>query len=332
MKESFPDLRLARYAMGTRFEIALFGEDRVQLRAAGEAALDEIDFLNDQLDLFKPDSFLSHLNRQAHSRPVRMDSDLFALFEICREVHEASEGAFDITVGPLMQSRGFRDHASGRFRDVAPEDALKQVGSQKILLDRERCTLEYLEPDMAVDLGAVAKGFALDRAAGILREAGVEQALLHGGTSTIMALGAPPGREGWLVAMEDPRGNEVLIGKVRLKNSAMSLSSPRGRIKEQDGRIEGHVMDPRSGSPAETAMLAAAVSSSATLSDAWSTALLVRGRALLAPWVAREEARAGLVCLERGDDLCCEVAGEESVIITLSGDAPDLEENQTDDG
>jgi thiamine biosynthesis lipoprotein len=332
MKEHFPDLRLARYAMGTRFEIAMFGKEAVHLRAAGEAALDEIEWLSDQLDLFKPDSFLSHLNRRALAGPVRMDSDLFALLEICRDVHEASEGAFDITVGPLMRSWGFREQIHGRDHGLASEDALKRVGARNILLDRKGCALRFAKPGMAVDLGAVAKGFALDRAAAILREAGVERALLHGGTSTIMALGPPPGADAWLVALDDPLKRGSPIGKAALKESALSLSSPKGRMQETESGMKGHVMDPKTGAPAESVALAAAVSSSAALSDAWSTVLVVKGRALLSAWAAQQEALAGLVCCEVEGGLRCEAAGKESGILSLPGLEPGAEERGNEDG
>jgi len=266
-------MRLATQAMGTRFELVLVGADETHLRAAGEEALAEIEECDRRLSLFRQDSLLAHLNRSGAMRPVRADADTYALFELCADVHRASDGAFDPTVEPLMQAHGFR----GAPGDVSAARA--RVGWDGVELDPEHCSIRMRRAGVALDLGAIGKGHGLDLAARALREAGIESALLHGGTSTVVAIGAPPGEEGWRVELAASAGAPCAL----LRDVALSVSAPHGRTIVREGITLGHVLDPESGEPAEGVALAAAITpieAGAALADAWSTALLVRGAGL----------------------------------------------------
>lgn len=261
-------LRLACFAMGTRCELVLVGDDERLLRAAGEAALFELEECDRRLSLFRRDSLLSHLNRCAAAGPVCVDTDTFALLEACVEVHRASHGAFDPSVGPLMEAFGFRDaeHGDGGERAAA----LARVGLAALRLDPDRHSVRYTRPGLQLDLGAIAKGHALDLAARALREAGVECALLHGGTSSAVALDAPPGATAWRVAVTSEPGAPV----VHLVHAALGVSSPAGRTVEHGGERQGHVLDPRTGTSARALRHAAVIAPDATRADAWSTALV----------------------------------------------------------
>ena len=272
-------LRLATAAMGTRFELALIA-GRGDLRAAGEAALEEIETCHRLFSRFAPDSLLSHINRTAARARVRLDRHTHGLFEDALQVWRASGGAFDITIAPLMGRNGFADSA-------VPADSAR-VGSDAIRLDPERWTIRFTRPDVALDLGAIAKGHALDRAAAVLREGGVACALLHGGTSGIVAIGAPPAADGFRVAI----GSEPGAPCVLLRDTAMSVSNPAAQSNGIDEA--GHVIDPRTGTALETAAHAVVIGPSATLADAWSTALAVL-RPAFAPGFAQRFGAAGWV-------------------------------------
>ena len=142
-------------------------------------------------------------------------------------------------------------------------------------------SLSRLAQNRLLDLGAIGKGYAIERAAEVLREAGVASALLHGGTSTVYALGHPPEAEYWKVAVEQPPASfgapPSLLPPVRLKDEAMSASAIWGRSFQVEGKTFGHIIDPRTGHPAGGAVLAAVVLPSATETDALSTALLILG-------------------------------------------------------
>jgi len=269
---------LATHAMGTRFELVLDGDDPLRLRTVGEAALREVTECHRRFNLFDPGSWLNTLNRRAADGPVELDGLTFELLDVCRQVHRDSGGAFDITVAPLMHAWGFHS-ASGSADRTAIKKARERVGMGLVQLDQETKSLRFTRPGVALDLGAVAKGFAIDLAIERLCEHGVTCALLHGGTSTAAAIGSPPGQNGWRVKVL--AGNDacssVEDSTVTLKDSAMSVSAPHGRVIEADGQTLGHVLDPRTGRPATRGGFAAAVGESACLTDAWSTALLVLG-------------------------------------------------------
>jgi FAD:protein FMN transferase len=285
-------VRLARNAMATRFELVLYGENPVALQAAGEEALEEIDRLEAQLSLYRPTSEIAHLNALAARQPVRVSPPVFALLEHARQLHEESGGAFDITIAPLVRCWGFMGGSGHLPRPDDLAEARQKVGMSLVELDAEHSTVRFARAGVMLDLGAIGKGYAIEKAAELLREAGVTSALLHGGTSTVYALGRPPEAECWKVAIDHPgqgtqpreqsaSGTEALppLATVPLKDEAMSVSGIRGKCFEAGGKVFGHILDPRSGQPAIGAVLAAVVLPSATETDALSTALLTLGPA-----------------------------------------------------
>ena len=274
-------VRLACSAMATRFEMVLHGSNPAALRAAGEEALAEIERLEDQLSLYRPASEIAGLNARAAHGPVRVTPTLFALLQHAQQLHRESGGAFDISIAPLVRCWGFM---GGSGRKPAPEEvaeARAKVGMDLVFLDSDTLTVRFGRQGVMLDLGAIGKGYAIERAAEVLREAGVASALLHGGTSTVYALGHPPEAEYWKVAVEQPPASfgapPSLLPPVRLKDEAMSASAIWGRSFQVEGKTFGHIIDPRTGHPAGGAVLAAVVLPSATETDALSTALLILG-------------------------------------------------------
>ncbi|MFG0285928.1 MAG: FAD:protein FMN transferase [Phycisphaerales bacterium JB039] len=267
-------IRLAIAAMGTRFELALCAADAARARAIGELALEEIRLAHERLSAFQPQSLVSRINRRAGAGWTVVDPDTLALLEQARDVHARSGGAFDITLGPLMRAWGFRD---AECDAGAASAARRLVGMGMLAIDAPSRRVALAQPGAELDLGAIAKGHALDLAGAILRAHGVRNCLLHAGTSTALALGAPPGASGWRVALAD-RGRR-LGPVVTLRNQTLSVSSPSGRTIRVDGAAHGHVLDPRAGAPAAGAQCACAILPAAAGAcagaDAWSTALLV---------------------------------------------------------
>ena len=270
--------------MATRFEIVLHGGNPVALRAAGEEALNEIDRLEAQLSLYRNTSEISHLNAHAAREPVRVTPGLFALLQQAQKLHGETAGAFDITIGPLVRCWGFMG-GSGHSPDPDElAEARARVGMHLVQLNRQDCTVAFTREGVMLDLGAIGKGYAIERAAQLLRESGLTSALLHGGTSTVYALGHPPDAECWKVAVENPRseqpdGGSATLATMPLKDEAMSVSSVFGKAFQEEGKTLGHVLDPRTGQPVKGAILAAVVLPSATETDALSTALLTLGAA-----------------------------------------------------
>jgi len=270
--------------MATRFEVVLFGSRPESLRAAGEDALDEIARVESWISPYREDSSLVRLHREAArhpGEPVPVDPLLFGFLKTALELVRETEGAFDPTVGTLLRSRGF--DGSGAVIPVKSASP-GTVGWHHIELDSARRTVRFLKPGIEFHPGAVGKGWALDRAAEVLREAGVTSALLHGGTSSVVAIGRPPDADAWRIALPQPPANWGIYWpggsppEIGLEDATLGVSAAWGRSTEIGESALPHVFDPRTGEPVEGMALAAVVLPSATASDAWSTALLVDGQ------------------------------------------------------
>ena len=286
-------LHAARNAMATRFEMVLHGPDRVRLRAAADEAFQGIERLHSQLSLYLPSSEVSFINAHAGERPVQVEPQLFSLLQLAQRIHQETAGGFDITIAPLMRCWGFlgRSGALPTAEQIALARA--QVGMQHVILEEDKRTIHFAQPGMMIDLGSIGKGWALDVAVETLREAGIERALLHGGTGTVYALGTPLGEAAWKVAIdpppESPECNDVSrplakseerarpLAVVSLTEEALSVSAPHGKCFQAGSRTYGHILDPRTGAPAQGAVLSAVSLPSAAETDAFSTALLIAG-------------------------------------------------------
>ncbi len=252
-------VRLACSAMGTRFELLLRGDDAMHLQSVAEACVEEILRLHRLLSPFTRDSETARVNRLAHLQPVPVSSDFEALLELCRRMHDLTRGAFDPTVGPLMEAWGMREQEGNAERAAAARACVSMN-----LVELECGRVRFRSPGVRLDFGAIAKGFALDRVREILREEGVRDAFCHGGRSSIVAIGPRP----WRVRIED--GPEI-----ELLDQAMGVSAIDGRTGRVNGHTCGHIIDPRSGMPVQRATMACAVGASCCRCDAISTAALI---------------------------------------------------------
>lgn len=291
-------LRLGRRAMGTTFEVVVVGtgDDAARLRAAAEEALALVDRLEEQLSVFLSTSEVSRLNARAAREAVEVEPGLYALLQRALRLHRDTGGAFDVALDPLMEAWGFRGAPP---RD--PRRARRLSGTD--LLDLCDGRVRFRREGVRIDLGGIGKGYALDRAAACLRARGIPCAFLHGGTSTVYALGAPPGEPGWQVGLVDPRDEEHRLGTLWLRDRALSVSGSQGRVVQKDGRAIGHVIDPRTGRPVERPA-AWAVSPSATETDALSTAFLVLGAKASRAYVGRHPG-TGAIVLDEGAEPTC---------------------------
>jgi thiamine biosynthesis lipoprotein len=263
--------------MATRFEFVLAGDDPARLRAAGEEAVDEIHRWESALSLYRPESDIAQVNAGAFVGPVVVRPSVLRLLLHARRLSALSEGAFDPTVGPLVRAWGFMGGTGSPPGRGLLEAARRQIGWQGVELDELQNTVQFRQSGMMLDLGAIGKGFALDRAADLLREMGIHSALLHGGTSSIVAWGKPPEGDGWRIAFPATKGAAFSLDSIDLVDQSLSVSGVQGKAFQEGGRILGHVLDPRLGNPVEGVKMAAALLPSATDSDALSTALLVLG-------------------------------------------------------
>lgn len=250
-------VKLATFSMRTRFELVLVGENENHLRAAGEEALREIAELEQLLSRFRLDSDISRINRFGAHQPVRVDARTFRLLQKAKQLTQETQGAFDITVGTWWKKN------SG---------AEMLVGSDKLLLDETTMTVQLAHEGVQIDLGGIGKGYALERAAGLLQDAGVENAFLHGGTSSVFAFGRDANGNAWRVAIAHPV-NEETLATFTLDNCGLSVSHSLPRTPHATPTI-----NPLTGEPVRQTLLASVVLPSPTDAEAWSTALLVLGK------------------------------------------------------
>lgn len=269
-------ITVAAEAMATRFEVALHGASEATLRAAAEEALAEIARLEAMLSLYQPTSEIAHINARGAQEPVPVSPEVFALLEHCAALGEQTQGAFDITLAPLLRCWRFMNDTGAVPSEDELQTARAQCGWPQLQLNPAEPTVQLATEGAMLDLGSVGKGYALEQAAALLLENEFEHFLIHGGTSTVCARGTQSDGSPWRIAVEHPEAGQPPLGIVDLADESLSVSGIGGKsFIDEHGVEQGHVIDPRTGRPAQAARVAAVVCDSATVSDAWATALLV---------------------------------------------------------
>ena len=259
--------------MGTVFEIAAYDQSSEHASDAIEKALQEIVRLDDLLSNYKPDSALSKLNHSAHFHEEEVPADLYRVIEQAVEFSRLSGGKFDISVAPLVNLWKAALGGESAPSRAQQEEVRGCIGYEKIVLTPPN-RIGFRSSCLQLDLGAIGKGYAVDRAAEVLRSLGIRDALVNAGGSTIFAMGSPPGEKGWLIHLRDP-SNEM-DPQVMLKDESVSTSEQTApSLLGNDS--PGHIIDPDTGTPLKTVFAVSAVSKTATESDALSTTLLLLG-------------------------------------------------------
>jgi len=273
-------LHLGRRAMAADFEVYLNAGQHPGAVEAATQALDLLEQLEEQLSVFRPHSEVSRINREAAERACTVEPRLFELLSHCMDWSTTTSGAYDITAGPLVKLWGFYTR-SGRFPE--PDrltETRARIGSRHVLLDRERRTIRFAVPGIELNLGSVGKGYALDRCAEVLVSAGVLDFLIHGGQSSVLACGGqlPSGAvTEWTIALRHPLRTERRLAELKLRQRGVGTSGSGQQFFFHRGRRYGHVLDPRTGSPAEGVLSATVLAPDAAAADALSTAFFVMG-------------------------------------------------------
>lgn len=258
-----PPVHQQRYCMGTMFDIVAYHPAPPRAERAVNEALDEIERLDGVMSHFKPESDLSRLNRNGRHGFVKVDPALYDVVDASLAFSRASGGKFDVTIAPLV--RIWKEaQEKGRTPSPAAVAAAREcVGYEKVDLqppDQIRFRSDCLE----IELGGIGKGYAVDRAIGVLKSAGIRDAVVNGGTSSITGIGTPPGGNGWPVRLgPSPSARELL-----LRNRSISTS-------QQDGAI----IDPEKAAPVLSWTRVTVSAPTATLADALSTALVIMTKA-----------------------------------------------------
>ena len=290
-------------AMGSTYSMALYGTDQTSLRVAAEEAAEDVRRLDRLLSNYLPTSDLSEINRDAARKPVRVDPELFDLLQKCVEYSRASDGAFDISVGPLMKVWGFYK-GSGRLPHRAEiRGALSKTGYAHLKLDPQNRTMQFDREGVELDLGGIGKGYAVDRMIDVIRKNGIDSALVSASGSSIYALGTPPGEpNGWKVSIKNPKNRSVTIEDVFLKNESMSTSGNYEKFFFAEGRMWSHIMDPRTGYPAQGVLSVSVIAPRTLDSEAWTKPFYINSR----QWAANHKPKGFrvFVCEDKKETSC----------------------------
>ncbi len=229
--------------------------------------------------MFRETSEVSRLNRLAAIEPIPVEPRLFALLERARQLHHDTAGAFDITAGPLSKVWGFY-RREGRLPDEAQlREALACVGMQHVELDKDQETVKFLKSGLEINLGSIGKGYALDRCGELFAATGITDFLLHGGNSSVLARGsmAGGGPAGWDVGLPNPLVPGERLAEIHLRGRGLATSGSGTQFFVHEGRAYGHILDPRTGWPAEGVLTSTVLAPTAAEADALSTAFYVLG-------------------------------------------------------
>lgn len=270
-------LKVSRRAMATDFELLMHRDATAQQVDAAVEALDSVEAIEAELTIYRPDSGVSRLNQSASERQVKTSALVFDVLKRSVELSRLLDGAFDITSGPLVEVWGFTNRSGKRPTAEQIEEARKSVGWGCLQLDAAEHTVRFARPGMRINLGAIGKGYALDRIAARLKAAGVEDFLLHGGNSSILARGHNDrvAKDGWLVGLSHPARPTQRLGGIRLYDQALATSGSGKQFFHFRGKRYGHVLDPRTGYPAGAFQSLTVLAADATDADALATGLFV---------------------------------------------------------
>lgn len=260
--------------MGVRSRIVLYAETEAGAAEAARAAFGRIAEIDAIMSDYRVDSELMQLCDRAGSGPVRVSAELMDVLAFAADLHRRSDGAFDVTAGPAVQLWREMRRSGQRASPQAVDAALALVGSQWMVLRPESREVELLKPGMRLDLGGIAKGYACDAAAEVLRAHGISRYLVSLAGDVVVGE-APPQRAAWEVQVEGgvrpEAGNELTT--LQLVNAAVSTSGDAEQFVEIDGRRYSHIVDPRTALGSPRRIAATVVAPRGMMSDAIATAL-----------------------------------------------------------
>ncbi len=244
-----------------------------------DPVFDLLDRLETQMTVYRDNSAVVNLNRLAPYAPVVVEERLFALLQLAAQITAETDGAFDVTAGALIKAWGFFRGPRRVPSEAELRTALERTGMRHVVLTPEQRSVRYLRPGLEINLGSIGKGYAVDRLAELVVESfKIPSFLLHGGHSSVYAMGTPDGDpRGWAVGLKHPWDEERRLGQVWLLERALGTSAATFRHIEYNGRKLGHNLDPRNGWPAEGIAYATVLAPTAAEADALATAFFILG-------------------------------------------------------
>lgn len=292
--------------MGTRIAVELWHEDASEAERAIEAVLGEMHRVDALMSHYKPESQLSQINARAALAPVAVDSELASLIERAGKLSALTGGAFDITYASVGYLYDYRAHI--RPTDEQISAGLGAVNWRHVIVDLQASTVRYTQPGVRIDLGGIAKGYAVDRAIAILRSLGVEHASVTAGGDT-MIIGDRFGRP-WIIGIRHPDDPEKVIARIPMVDAAISTSGDYERYFDDDGQRYHHIINPHTGKSAGEVRSVTIIGPDATTTDGLSTSVFVMGPEL------------GIALIEKLGDVDAVIVKSDGKVLYSSGLAP----------
>lgn len=281
----------SKNAMACEFEIFFNLHQYKQAGMATMEAFQLIDLLEDQLTIYRDHSELSGINQTAFDQNVVVENRLFELLSLAKRIYLDTQGAFDITSGPLTRLWGFEKRKGNLPTQSQIDEILPSIGSDQFSLCSHESTIKFNSANLLLNLGGIGKGHALDRVTELFSQQGLENYIVHGGQSSVFASGnatetgtnpLPPNTEskpasqlGWTVGITHPTLPGQRFAEVYLYNQALGTSGSARQGFYHQGKKYGHIIDPRTGWPAASYLSTTVISKSAAISDALATAFFV---------------------------------------------------------
>ncbi len=262
--------------MGTWATLTLVTTDSVAVADLAYRALLALHRVDSLMSNWTQKSEVARINRGAGRGTVHVHPEVATVLSHAQRVTRESDGAMDITVEPLVRLWGFLGGTKRVPTQAEITQALRSVGPDKLRFDAGSGTLRFTDRETRIDLGGIAKGYGVDRVAEILRHSGTTDALIDL-SGNMVAIGNAAGKKGWSVGIRDPSGARPYLATIRLHDEAISTSGNYEQFVDVDGKRYGHIIDPRTGWPAEGLVSVTVVSATATMCDAWDTGLFVLG-------------------------------------------------------
>lgn len=263
-------------AMGTYVNVTIVTADSAGSLADAQAAHAAVRLVDSLMSNWTTTSEVARVNGVADSIPTRVEPHVFDVLARSLAIWRDSDGAFDITVEPLVRAWGFLGGPRRIPSAAEQREAFSKVGAKDVALDSAARTVRFRRRGMRVDLGGIAKGYAVDLAMQALRARGVRDALVDA-SGNMMSVGHPVSSPQWRIGLRDPHDKLGFFARVGLQGDAISTSANYEQFVAKDGKRYGHILDPRTGRPAEGLLAVTVVASDATTTDAWDTPLYVLG-------------------------------------------------------
>jgi len=274
-------IKQTRMMMGTFAEVSIYSHDEKTAGKAIEGALDEMERMDRIMSNYKNDSELSKVNKKAAKSPVPCNTELLDVIEQSQYYSELSGGAFDITVSPIVALWGFfreKGHVppDKEIEKLLPAVSYKNIVVKKNAETKKSGTVFFKDIKTQIDLGAIGKGYAVDKALEIIKKCGVDNGCINLG-GNIYVLGTPPGKNAWKIGVQHPRNSGEILGYLELKNEATATSGDYERFFEFNGKRYSHIINPQTGRPVSGTIATTIVAPTGTEVDALSTSVFVLG-------------------------------------------------------